>query len=69
MAFGTDDRWSRADWQRAAERAFTALGQQWQDGPDRDRLLLVGCLRLAGTHRLELGWLTDAAWAYVSDSA
>ncbi|MGW1910332.1 ATP/GTP-binding protein [Streptomyces sp. NPDC002076] len=68
----SDDRWSRADWQRAAERAFTALGQQWRDGSDRDRLLLVGCLRqglrLAGTHRLELGWLTDAAWAYIGDS-
>ncbi|MEV6115917.1 hypothetical protein AB0L59_26265 [Streptomyces sp. NPDC052109] len=64
--------WSRADWQRAAERAFTALGEQWRDGPDRDRLLLVGCLRqglrLADAHRLELGWLTDAAWAYIGDS-
>ncbi|MFJ9931404.1 ATP/GTP-binding protein [Streptomyces misionensis] len=68
----TDDRWSPADWQRAAERAFTALGEQWHSGSDRDRLLLVGCLRqglrLAGAHRLELGWLTDAAWAYISDS-
>ncbi|WP_309505960.1 ATP/GTP-binding protein [Streptomyces pyxinicus] len=68
----TDDRWSRADWQRAAARAFTALGRQWRAGSDRDRLLLTGCLRqglrLAGDHRLELGWLTDAAWAYISDS-
>ncbi|MFB8183235.1 ATP/GTP-binding protein [Streptomyces sp. NPDC055966] len=68
----TDDRWSPADWQRAAERAFTALGQQWHAGSDHDRLLLVGCLRqalrLARDHRLDLGWLTDAAWAYISDS-
>ncbi len=60
------------DWERAAVRAHTALGEQWTTGPDRDRLLLVGCLRqgltLARDFRLDLGWLTDAAWAYVSDS-
>ncbi|MEW1699289.1 MULTISPECIES: ATP/GTP-binding protein [unclassified Streptomyces] len=68
----TDDRWTPADWQAAATRALTALGEQWSNGPDRDRLLLVGCLRqglaLARDHQLGLGWLTDAAWAYVSDS-
>ncbi|MFJ2061377.1 hypothetical protein ACIOMM_36540 [Streptomyces sp. NPDC087908] len=68
----TDDRWTPADWHAAATRAHAALGEQWQAGPDRDRLLLVGCLRqgliLARDFRLDLGWLTDAAWAYVSDS-
>ncbi|MCX4902767.1 hypothetical protein [Streptomyces sp. NBC_00878] len=35
----TDDRWSPADWQQAAQRAFHALGEQWSSGPDRDRIL------------------------------
>ncbi|MET9595672.1 ATP/GTP-binding protein [Streptomyces sp. NPDC006516] len=68
----TDDRWSPHDWQRAAERAFTALGGQWNDDTDQGRMLLVGCLRqglaVARDFRLDLGWLTDAAWIYVSDS-
>jgi hypothetical protein len=67
----TDDRWSPRDWQQAAERAFTALGEQWHAGPAPSRMLLIGCLRqglhLARDFRLELGWLTDAAWSYVSD--
>ncbi|MFJ4972788.1 ATP/GTP-binding protein [Streptomyces sp. NPDC088755] len=68
----TDDRWTPTDWQQAAARALRALGTQWTAGPDRDRMLLVGCLRqgltLVRDFRLDLGWLTDAAWAYVSDS-
>ncbi|MFE6853388.1 hypothetical protein ACFVDH_21685 [Streptomyces sp. NPDC057674] len=68
----TDDSWTPADWHAAATRALAALGAQWTTGPDRDRLLLVGCLRqglaLARDFRLDLDWLTDAAWAYVSDS-
>ncbi|MFE6849053.1 ATP/GTP-binding protein [Streptomyces sp. NPDC057686] len=68
----TDDRWTDTDWQRAAARALAALGAQWQTGSGPDRRLLVGCLRqglaLARDHRLELGWLTDAAWAYTDDS-
>ncbi|MFF5475363.1 ATP/GTP-binding protein [Streptomyces achromogenes] len=70
----TDDRWTDDDWARAAERALAALGAQWTTAPDsgRNRLLLVGCLRqglpLARDFRLPLGWLADAAWAYVSDS-
>ncbi|MFJ6384642.1 ATP/GTP-binding protein [Kitasatospora sp. NPDC092039] len=67
----TDDRWSDQDWQRAADRAHTALGDQWTTAAG-DRALLVGCLRqglrLARDHRLDLGWLADAAWAYISDS-
>ncbi|MFH8533945.1 ATP/GTP-binding protein [Streptomyces tendae] len=67
----TDDRWSAADWQHAAERALAALGEQWDTNP-RDRRLLVGCLRqglaLARDFRLAPGWLTDAAFAYISDS-
>ncbi|MER6075901.1 hypothetical protein ABT187_45580 [Streptomyces sp. NPDC001817] len=67
----TDDRWSEGDWKQAARRALAALGEQWRTaGPGR--LLLVACLRqglrLARDHRLDLDWLADAAWAYVSDS-
>ncbi|WP_446039970.1 ATP/GTP-binding protein [Streptomyces sp. SID1121] len=68
----TDDRWSPADWQQAAIRAFTVLGEQWSAGSDPDRLLLVGCLRqglaIARDYRLDLGWLIEAAWTYVGDS-
>ncbi|MFC9131878.1 ATP/GTP-binding protein [Streptomyces sp. NPDC057099] len=68
----TDDRWSERDWQQAAQRAFTALGEQHQDAPGPGRLLLIACLRqglrLARDHRLDLDWLAPAAWAYVSDS-
>jgi len=67
----TDDRWSPQDWRRAAERAHAALGEQWTSSQTPSRQLLIGCLRqglaLARDHRLELGWLVDAAWAYVED--
>ncbi|GGX29512.1 ATP/GTP-binding protein [Streptomyces chryseus] len=67
-----DDRWSARDWEQAAQRALTALGEQWNARAGRDRMLLVGCLRqglaLARDFRLDLGWLAEAAWAYVSDS-
>ncbi|MEV6726616.1 hypothetical protein AB0M94_37490 [Streptomyces xanthochromogenes] len=66
----TDDRWSPTNWQHAAQRALTALGEQWTTaaGPRSGRKLLVGCLRLAREHRLEPDWLTEAAWQYISDS-
>ncbi|MFE3875461.1 ATP/GTP-binding protein [Kitasatospora sp. NPDC059146] len=68
----TDDRWSDQDWASAAVRAFDALGDQWTSSTSRSRILLVACLRqgliLARDHRLGLGWLAAAAWAYVSDS-
>ncbi|MFC9431909.1 ATP/GTP-binding protein [Streptomyces sp. NPDC056987] len=68
----TDDRWSPRDWQAAANRAFTALGEQWTTSAAPGRLLLVGCLRqglaLARDFRLDLGWLTDATWTYIGDS-
>ncbi|MFF7459084.1 ATP/GTP-binding protein [Kitasatospora sp. NPDC008115] len=69
----TDDRWTPDDWQHAAARALDALGGQWTAGRDaRGRAFLTGCLRqglaLARDHRLDIGWLADAAWAYVSDS-
>ncbi|WP_435192250.1 hypothetical protein [Streptomyces sp. bgisy126] len=68
----TDDRWIPTDWEAAAVRALAALGEQWQNGSERDRLLLTGCLRrglaLTRDFRLELGWLTDAAWTYIGDS-
>ncbi|MFJ9613451.1 hypothetical protein [Streptomyces noursei] len=53
-------------------RALAALGEQWQAHAAPGRLLLVGCLRqglaLARDFQLDLGWLAEAAWAYVSDS-
>ncbi|WP_336054764.1 ATP/GTP-binding protein [Streptomyces sp. CA2R101] len=69
----TDDRWSPQDWHRAATRALAALGHEWRHGPQRDRTMLIDCLRqglrLARDHHLEdLGWLTDAAFAYTDDS-
>ncbi|MFE1876804.1 ATP/GTP-binding protein [Streptomyces sp. NPDC059496] len=67
-----DDRWSPRDWEQAAARALAALGSQWQDHTGRNRILLAGCLRqglaLARDFRLDLDWLTDAAWSYVGDS-
>ncbi|MFI7893359.1 ATP/GTP-binding protein [Streptomyces sp. CACIS-1.16CA] len=69
---GSDDRWSDQDWQRAAQRAFPALESQWRQDLRRDRAVLVGCLQqgllLARDFRLDLGWLTDAAFQYVGDS-
>ncbi|MFE6744115.1 ATP/GTP-binding protein [Streptomyces tubercidicus] len=66
------DRWSPRDWQQAAERAFAALGEQWTTSTAPGRMVLIGCLRqgltLARDFRLDLGWLTQAAWTYVSDS-
>jgi hypothetical protein len=68
----TDDRWSETDWAQAAARAFTALGDQWTHGPERDRLLFIGCLRqglrLARDFGLKLNWLIEGAFSYVGDS-
>ncbi|MDG4537131.1 ATP/GTP-binding protein [Streptomyces sp. AV19] len=68
----TDDRWTESDWHQAAERALAALGEQGTHSPAPSRILLVSCLRqglrLARDHRLGLGWLAEAAWAYVGDS-
>ncbi|MBQ0867347.1 ATP/GTP-binding protein [Streptomyces sp. RK75] len=68
----TDDRWSPGDWQHAAQRALAAVGEAWRAGAGPGRRLLVGCLRqglqLARDFHLELDWLAEAAWAYVSDS-
>ncbi|KQV19268.1 hypothetical protein ASE03_00495 [Kitasatospora sp. Root187] len=40
----TDDRWSTTDWQRAAERAFSALGDQLNSSQAPGRLLLTAAL-------------------------
>ncbi|MFF9569860.1 ATP/GTP-binding protein [Streptomyces sp. NPDC014685] len=68
----SDDRWSPRDWHQAAQRASAALGEQWNNATGPDRMLLTGCLRqglaVARDFRLDLDWLADAAWAYVSDS-
>jgi hypothetical protein len=66
-----EDRWSPADWRRAAQRAFDALGAELPPGGE-GRRRLVACLtqglRLARDHGLELGWTVDAAYRYVGDS-
>jgi hypothetical protein len=68
----TDDRWSPRDWRNAAERAHRAIGRQWAGHTGPGRRLLIACLRqglaLASEFHLDLGWLTEAAWQYVSDS-
>ncbi|QIB49575.1 ATP/GTP-binding protein (plasmid) [Streptomyces aureoverticillatus] len=71
----TADHWTPADWHQAAQRALTALGEQWTgaEALAPGRRLLVACLRqglrLARDHHLDdLGWLTDAAFAYTDDS-
>lgn len=66
-----EDRWSPADWRRAAQRAFDALGAELPpSGEGRRRLVacLTQGLRLARDHGLELGWTVDAAYRYVGDS-
>ncbi|MFD8549403.1 ATP/GTP-binding protein [Streptomyces sp. NPDC059649] len=67
-----DDRWSPRDWQQAAQRAFNALGEQWNTSTTPSRMLLVGCLRqgllLARDFHLDLDWLAEATFAYVGDS-
>jgi len=70
----TADRWTPADWHRAAQRALAALGGQWRaHSPAAGRAWLVACLRqglrLARDHHLDdLAWLIDAAFAYIDDS-
>ncbi|MDQ0407494.1 ATP/GTP-binding protein [Streptomyces sp. NPDC000349] len=63
----SDDRWTSADWQRAAQRAFDALGQE--DKSHRTRLVSALRQGLALSHQfdLPLGWLEDAAFQYVDD--
>jgi len=64
----SEDRWSPADWRRAAGRAFDALGREAAGG---SRIRLVSALRqglrLASDYNLPLGWLEDAAFGYVDD--
>jgi hypothetical protein len=68
----SEDHWSPADWRRAAQRTLDALGHEFNaHGGDPDRRCLLSCLRqglrLARDFDLELGWLADAAFAYVQD--
>lgn len=69
----SDDRWSAADWRRAAQRLFDAFGSELARAASLDdRRLLMACLRqglrLARDFRLEPGWLVAAAFSYVEDS-
>ncbi len=63
----SEDRWSEADWRRAARRAFRALGAE----ATKDRTRLVAALRqglrLADDYHLDLDWLGEAAFHYVED--
>lgn len=63
----SEDRWSPADWRRAAARAFEAYGGE----ATGNRSQLVAALRqgmtLVRDYGLELGWLEDAAFRYVQD--
>ncbi|WP_432145965.1 hypothetical protein [Streptomyces sp. bgisy084] len=54
----TEDRWSPQDWHRAATRALAALGHEWRHGPQRDRTMLIDCLRqgLRYGSRQRSGW-------------
>jgi hypothetical protein len=63
----SDDRWTEADWRRAARRAFDAVGQQ--DLSNRARLVSALRQGMALSHQfdLPLGWLEDAAFQYVDD--
>ncbi|MGC9495650.1 ATP/GTP-binding protein [Streptomyces sp. WG7] len=63
----SDDRWTSADWRRAAQRAFDALGHE--DKSYRARLVSALRQGLALSHQfdLPLGWLEDAAFQYVDD--
>ncbi|MFF8918445.1 ATP/GTP-binding protein [Streptomyces sp. NPDC015032] len=71
----SDDRWTPAEWHRAATRALAALGDQWTNTAALapSRMHLVACLRqglrLARDHHLTgLGWLIEAAFVYTDDS-
>ena len=63
----SDDRWTDADWQRAAQRAFDALGRE--DLSPRGRLVSALRQGLALSHEfgLALGWLEHVAFRYVDD--
>ncbi|MFE9169894.1 ATP/GTP-binding protein [Streptomyces kebangsaanensis] len=63
----SDDRWTSADWRRAARRVFDALGRE--DLSQRGRLVSALRQGLALSHQfdLPLGWLEDAAFRYVDD--
>ncbi|MCX4094696.1 aminoglycoside phosphotransferase family protein [Nocardia sp. alder85J] len=69
----TEDRWSPADWRRAARTTLTALGTRVPvTGGYRWRQGLMSCLtqglNLACEYDLEPDWLVDAAWRYVMES-
>ncbi|MFE3794010.1 phosphotransferase [Nocardia tengchongensis] len=69
----TEDRWSPADWRRAAQSTFTALRDQVPTASGyRSRRQLMACLTqglwLACEFDLEPGWLLEAAWRYVLES-
>jgi hypothetical protein len=69
----SEDRWSNAEWKRAAGRTLNALGEEYRRAERLgDRRTIVACLRqgirLARDFSLDLSWLVDAAYCYVEDS-
>jgi hypothetical protein len=72
---GLDDSWTPADWQRAAARAFAALGRRAvphdpATGPVERRILISSLnegLRLADEYSLDFDWLVDAAYRFATD--
>lgn len=68
----TAGAWTANDWQSAAGRAVAVMGDQFiRARAAHDRLAVINylnqSLRLAHEYDRELGWLTDAAYAYVED--
>lgn len=63
----SEDRWSAADWKRAATRTLGALEREADEGRTRLVAALRQGLTLARDSGLELGWLEDAAFRYVED--
>ncbi|WP_052715416.1 tetratricopeptide repeat protein [Streptomyces avermitilis] len=58
----TDDRWSERDWQQAAQRAFTALGEQHRNSPGS-----VGCCWLPACARA-CAWPATTDWTSAGSS-
>ena len=69
----SEDRWSPAEWKKAAGRILAALGDEYRRAASAgDRRTVVASLRqglrLARDFSLDLAWLVEAAYFYVEDS-
>jgi len=66
------DAFSAADWKRYAGRAFEELGVRFNETrATRNRPLVISLLNqalgIADEFDLEVGWMADAAYSYISD--